>query len=315
MQQTLTQQSQGGLICHGGWDTHHHIFEPATFPYSASRHLTPPPATVEEYIEFRRRLGLSNSVLTHGLSYGDDCTSMKSFIPRLGASTTRGIGVIDPDHVTDDHLREMNETGVRGVRVNLYHYGAMEDVEAQKRVLSAHGARLSAASLPWSVTMTTTRTEFWDELRPYVETTFSQFGLDLVTDHFALLKGTSMLPEKYKNDPTAQPGFKAVVELVRSGRLWVKLSAPYRVSGLAPTFHDLEYLVRALVGANKYRVLWGSDWPHTPRMKIRSPEEALKETPYLCVDDEAWLRMLRSWLSDEEWHLLMVENPGRLFEK
>ena len=27
MQQTLTQQSQGGVICHGGWDTHHHIFE------------------------------------------------------------------------------------------------------------------------------------------------------------------------------------------------------------------------------------------------------------------------------------------------
>lgn len=238
---------------------------------------------------------------------------MKSFIPRLGASMTRGIGVIDPDSVTDSQLREMSDAGVRGVRVNLYHYGAMEDVEAQKRVLAAHAARLAAASLPWSVTMTTTRTEFWEELRPFVETTFSRFGLDLVTDHFALLKGSSMLPEEFKNDPTAQPGFRAVVELVRSGRLWIKLSAPYRVSELAPSFPDLEYLVRALVDANKHRVLWGSDWPHTPRMKTRSPEEALKETPYLGVDDEAWLKTLRSWLSDEEWHLLMVENPIRLF--
>lgn len=238
---------------------------------------------------------------------------MKSFIPRLGASMTRGIGVIDPGNVTDSQLREMSDAGVRGVRVNLYHYGAMEDVEAQKRVLTAHAARLAAASLPWSVTMTTTRTEFWEELRPFVETTFSQFGLDLVTDHFALLKGSSMLPEKYMNDPTAQPGFTAVVELVRSGRLWIKLSAPYRVSEMAPSFPDLKYLVRALVDANKHRVLWGSDWPHTPRMKTRSPEEALKETPYLGVDDEAWLKTLRSWLSDEEWHLLMVENPIRLF--
>lgn len=275
--------------------------------------MTPPPATVEEYIEFRRRLGLSNSVLAHGLSYGDDCTSMKSFIPRLGASMTRGIGVIDPDTVTDGTLREMSDAGVRGVRVNLYHYGAMEDVGAQKRVLAAHASRLAAVSLPWSVTMTTTRTELWDELRPFVEDKFSGFGLDLVTDHFALLKGASMLPQQYKDDPAGQPGFRAVVELVRGGRLWVKLSAPYRVSELAPYFPDLEYLVRALVDANKYQVLWGSDWPHTPRMKTRSPEEALKETPYLGVDDEAWLTTLRSWLSDDEWQLLMVDNPIRLF--
>lgn len=275
--------------------------------------MTPPPATVEEYIEFRRRLGLSNSVLTHGLSYGDDCTSMRSFIPRLGASTTRGIGVIDPDTVTDETLREMSRAGVRGVRVNLYHYGAMEDPRAQERVLAAHAARLASASLPWSVTMTTTRTASWDELRPFVEAEFSRYGLDLVTDHFALLKGASMLPAEYGGDPSRQPGFRAVVELVRSGRLWVKLSAPYRVSELTPFFPDLEYLVRALVDANKHRVLWGSDWPHTPRMKTRTPEEALKETPYLGVDDEAWLKTLRSWLSDEEWQLLMVENPIRLF--
>lgn len=238
---------------------------------------------------------------------------MKSFIPRLGASLTRGIGVIDPDTVTDNTLQEMSNAGIRGIRVNLYHYGAMEDVEAQKRCLTAHAARLAAASLPWSVTMTTTRTEFWDELRPFVETSFAQFGLDLVTDHFALLKGSSMLSAEHKDDPTGQPGFRAVVELVRSGRLWIKLSAPYRVSELAPSYPDLKYLVRALVDANKHQVLWGSDWPHTPRMKTRSPEEALKESPYLSVDDEAWLKTLKSWLSEEEWRLLMVENPLRLF--
>lgn len=209
----------------------------------------------------------------------------------------------------------MSEAGIWGIRVNLYHYGAMEDVEAQKRCLTAHAARLAAASIPWSITMTTTRTEFWDELRPFVETEFAQFGLNLVTDHFALLKGSSMLPAEYKGDPTRQPRFRAVVELVRSGRLWIKLSAPYRVSELAPNYPDLEYLVRALVDANKHQVLWGSDWPHTPRMKTRSPEEALKESLYLSVDDESWLKTLKSWLSEEEWRLLMVENPLRLFGK
>lgn len=49
-------------------------------------------------------------------------------------------------------------------------------------------------------------------------------------------------------------------------------------------------------------------------MKVRTREEALKETPYLEVDDMAWLRGLRSWLSDQEWKTLMVENPQRLYD-
>jgi hypothetical protein len=49
-------------------------------------------------------------------------------------------------------------------------------------------------------------------------------------------------------------------------------------------------------------------------MKVRTREEALKEAPYLEVDDMAWLRSLRSWLSDQEWKTLMVENPQRLYD-
>jgi predicted TIM-barrel fold metal-dependent hydrolase len=71
--------------------------------------------------------------------------------------------------------------------------------------------------------------------------------------------------------------------------------------------------VRVFLDANPRRILWGSDWPHTPRIKVRTHEEAMKETPYLEVDDEAWLRSLRSWLSDEEWDLVMVQNTTKLF--
>ena len=48
-------------------------------------------------------------------------------------------------------------------------------------------------------------------------------------------------------------------------------------------------------------------------MTVRSKEEALRETPFLEVDDGAWLRSLRKWLSDEEWNLLMVRNPQTLY--
>ena len=58
----------------------------------------------------------------------------------------------------------------------------------------------------------------------------------------------------------------------------------------------------------------GTIRPHTPLMKVRTKEEALKETPYLEVDDLAWLKSLRTWLTDEEWHSLMVLNPRRLYD-
>lgn len=284
-----------------------------TFPYSEDRHITPPPTTVEQFLQFKKSLGLTNSALTHGLSYGDDCRPLKHFVSRLGTVQTRAIGVIDPETTTDAEMREMHGYGTRGVRVNLYRYGAMDDVELQKKALLAHAERMRSLGLPWSLTMTTTRTEFWDELGPFVEGNLVPHGIPMVTDHFAVLKGPSMLPPEYRDDPTTQPAFASVVRLVQQGHLWIKLSAPYRVSEMKPDYAELKFLVRALVDANKHRVIWGSDWPHTPRMRVRTRKEAVKETPYLEVDDLSWLESLRSWLSDEEWHLLMVDNPKVLF--
>ena len=48
-------------------------------------------------------------------------------------------------------------------------------------------------------------------------------------------------------------------------------------------------------------------------MKVRSHEEAMKETPFQDVDDKAWLISLRAWLTDEQWTLLMLENPEELY--
>ncbi|KAF5629804.1 uncharacterized protein FTJAE_8449 [Fusarium tjaetaba] len=311
--QALTKSTKAELFPNGGWDTHHHIFEPSTFSYSPTRHLTPPAATVQSFKTFRQKLGITNSVLTHGLSYGDDCTSLKTFVTQLGKSSTSGVGVIDPENTTDDEIRDMQAAGICGLRVNLYHYNAMEDVELQKKTLRAYLERVTRLSLPWSLTMTTIRTDFWDTLESFVREEVAPTGRPLITDHFGLLKAPSMLPAQYRQDPTQQPGFAPILRLVKDGLLYVKLSAPYRVSEHSPRYSDLKFLVRALVDANPRQVIWGSDWPHTPRMKVRSHEEAMKETPFLEVDDEAWLWSLREWLSDQEWHMLMVDNPKRLF--
>lgn len=269
-------------------------------------------ASIQQFREFKKRLGITHSVLTHGLSYGDDCTSLEAFIPELERNRTYGIGVIDPRNFTQQRLQQMKEAGIRGIRVNVYRYHAMHDVQLQKVALIEHSQVLKEYCPTWSMAFTHTHPEFWASLTPIVED-ISASGIPVVTDHFALLKGSSMLPEEYGSDPTRQPGFADIIALVRSGVLYVKLSAPYRVSNMGPNYEDLRPVVKALIKANPRKLLWGSDWPHTPRMKVRSQEEALKETPFLQVDDEAWLRSLKSWLSDEEWHLVMVQNPRDLY--
>lgn len=316
----------------GGWDVHHHVFEreyirtmttcnvqanvlwlASRFPYSASRHLTPPPATVQQFVDFKRVTGLSHSVLTHGLSYGSDCTSLLAFLSELGSSNTKGISVIDPDTTSDETIALMHDAGVRGIRVNLYKYSAMHDLERQKIALREHARRITRFP-GWTMAFTHVHPEFWGRLRPVIEHDVTSRGIRLVTDHFALLKGPSMLDPDCEGDIARQDGFAEIVSLVRDGLLWVKLSGPYRVSELGPDYQDLKPLVRAFVDANPRRVLYGSDWPHTPRMSVRSQEEAMREMPYLDVDDLAWLRSLKSWLSEEEWELMVLRNPRELYD-
>ncbi|KAM0550194.1 hypothetical protein ACHAPJ_009042 [Fusarium lateritium] len=260
--------SKADLFPRGGWDTHHHIFDPATFPYSPTRHLTPPAATADDYDKFAKDVGLTKCVLTQGLSYGTDTSSLKAFTAQLGDRAAAAICVIDPEASTDEQLKDLQDNGIRGLRVNLYHFKAMEDVDLQKKALLAHLKRVRDLSLPWSLTMTTIRTEFWDILEPFVREHIAKSGIPLITDHFGLLKAPSMLSDVYKDDPTAQPGFAAIMRLVQDGCLYVKLSAPYRLSTVSPYYEDLRFLVRAFMDANKHQVLWGSDWPHTPIMRV-----------------------------------------------
>ena len=58
------------------------------------------------------------------------------------------------------------------------------------------------------------------------------------------------------------PGFQALIRLLKSGRGWAKLSAPYRTSLQPPPYDDMTPFAHALVEAAPDRLVWGSDWPH-----------------------------------------------------
>ena len=56
-----------------------------------------------------------------------------------------------------------------------------------------------------------------------------------------------------------QPGFADLLELVRSGKAYLKISGAYRASKLAPDYQDVVPLARALIATNADRVVWGTD--------------------------------------------------------
>lgn len=190
-------------------------------------------------------------MLTHGLSYGDDCTSLNSFVNTLGPSFTRGCAVIN-EQSSDDEIAILNENGVRGIRLNLYGYNAMTDVEKQTRIMKLYAERVRHQA--WFVEFLQLNPENWQPLGKVIST----LPIQVVTDHHALLKAESMLPAG--TDVLSQTGLNEIVELLKTGQFWVKLSAPYRSSTKAPYYEDMKPIVLALVEGNPKRVLWGSDW-------------------------------------------------------
>ena len=74
-----------------------------------------------------------------------------------------------------------------------------------------------------------THPEFWNELTGIL-TELEPAHAWGVTDHFALIKGTSMLPPEIVVHE--QLGFKEVLDLVCKGHLYVKLGAPYCVNDM-----------------------------------------------------------------------------------
>jgi D-galactarolactone isomerase len=95
--------------------------------------------------------------------------------------------------------------------------------------------------------------------------------------------------------------FHCLLRLVDSGRVWVKLSAPYEVSRSGPPLYDdVGRLAKLLVEAAPERMLWASNWPH--------PSVSAKP------DDAILLDLLLEWAPDEAARRrILVDNPAELY--
>ncbi|ORY81811.1 hypothetical protein BCR35DRAFT_321341 [Leucosporidium creatinivorum] len=309
-------KAQPRLMPPGSWDTHHHIFDLDRFPLASTRHFTPDSAPLSALEVFHHDLGIDHPALAHGLSFGRDLSSLEFYLEYFEGSA-RAYGVIELESVTDEELERLYKTGITGIRIDFHLHKCQHDVELQKKFIKAYTERVAGRLS--GVQVYSPHPEFWEELTPIVLNS----PVPIVLDHFGGLRTPSLVSFLAKTrgsstttafETLSQPGLSAIKALFKSGRLYIKLSAPYRVSE-DPTYADMEPLVRELVEANPERVLYGSDWPHTQpfhrRPKDLKPEDT--ET-FVDFDDRAWVERLKGWLTEQQWQLLLVENPRRLFE-
>jgi predicted TIM-barrel fold metal-dependent hydrolase len=276
----------------GACDCHNHIVgTPDAYPMDPQRVYTAGPASVSALLAERKRLGLSRNVLIQASFYGTDNRCMLDALAEFG-DTARGVVVVSPS-ILNDELRAFDKLGVRGVRVNL-ETGGNRDPKAASAALAALATKL--APLGWHIqlyAMLSVIDQIADEI--------AALPVPVVIDHFG--RAVAALG-------TAQPGFSTLLDLVRSQKIYVKLSGSRHISKV-PGETDVAPLAHALIKAGADRLLWGSDWPHTSR---RADGSRIDVAPYAIVDDEAQLRLVRSWCANDAiWKAIMADAPARLY--
>ncbi len=288
----VTQTPVSFDVPKGACDCHVHIFGPDDrFPFAPDRKYTPPNASIADLNALHKALHIDRVVVVHPSPYGADNACTVDAVRQMGARA-RGVAVID-DRTSEAELDAMHEAGIRGVRVNLESAGESDPATAARHLQSA-SARV--ARLGWHVQTYTNL----DVLRPLTDAIL-QMPTPLVVDHFGLAQAARS---------TGQPGFAELLSLLRSGKIYVKISAAYRISTV-PDHPEAAPIARAIIEANPDNVVWGTDWPH-PGGSRRDP---MAIEPYRPIDNGAALNRLASWTRDSTTlRKILVDNPARLYQ-
>jgi len=279
----------------GACDCHTHIHaDPEKFPFFSGRVYTPEPASPEEMTALHKALHIERVVIVTPSVYGTD-NSATLFGIKARGPTARGVAVID-DKTPESDLDAMQKEGFRGIRLNLA-TGGINDPNVAKQRFQAAVDRMKARG--WHVQLYTSL-----PLISAIKDLVLSAPVPAVFDHFGGAQAALGVE---------QPGFSDLVELVKSGKAYVKISGAYRASKLAPDYPDVVPFAKALIAANPDRIVWGTDWPH-PDAVTPPGRKVTDVTPLLQIDDGNLLNQLPVWAPDAAIRKkILVDNPARLY--
>jgi D-galactarolactone isomerase len=260
-------------------DTHIHIYEPA-LPLAKTAIAAPPPGSVEDYRAVQRRLGLERVVVVQPSAYGTDNRATVEAVAAFGENAARGIAVVEAE-TPHAELERLSQAMMVGARFLMLPGGAIGWDQ-----LDRIAARVSEHD--WHVQL-----QLDGRLLPDRLAQIERWSSRIVIDHV----GKFIKPVAVDH-----PSFLCLLNLLETGRVWVKLSAPYEVSVSGPPhYEDIGVLAKALVRAAPERMLWASNWPHP----------SAQENP---PDDVRLLELLDEWVEDTATRdRILVENPALLY--
>lgn len=277
-------------------DCHVHVFGDAQrYPFSPNRGYTPETASIAELRRSLDALQMDRVVIVQPSVYGTDNRCTLDAIRELG-NRARGVAVIDAT-TSDATLDEMERAGIRGIRLNLAQAG-VTDPEAALEAFRTPVERVRTRG--WHIQLNASL-----RVLGAISEQLLSSPVPLVVDHFGGAQAAAGVQ---------QPGFDALMALVKSGNTYVKISgAGDLVSAQAPEYADVAPLAKALVAVNPQRILWGSNWPH-PDSRTLPGRKNTDIAPFMPTDDGRMLNLLAVWVPDAAIRrTILVDNPARLY--
>jgi predicted TIM-barrel fold metal-dependent hydrolase len=276
-------------------DCHTHSYgDPQKFPLSPQHVNTPEGTLPEEMSALHRALHMERVVIVTPSAYGADNSSTMYGMKARGA-TARGIAVVN-DKTPDADFDSMYRAGFRGARIISGVSGPV-DPPAARPIYQAAMDRFK--NHKWMIELYTSLA-----VTSNIKDLVHASPVPTVFDHFGGVQAELGL---------LQPGFADLLELIRSGSAYVKISGAYRSSTKGPDYPDVAPFAKAFIEANPDRVLWGSDWPHPDSTPYpgRKPSDIM---PLYPIDDGRLLNQLPVWAPDPAIRKkILVDNPARLY--
>ncbi len=276
-------------------DSHVHVVGPIDhYPQLLQARVHPAaPAPLQRLCALGVACGIERFVIVQPSFYGTDNSLVLESHDALDGRG-RGVAVVDPATVPQAELRDYATRGVRGLRLNLY--SPVGNVDRGRMAAAFAAAAAIAKPLGWHVQVIA--------------------ALEILVEHADLL-GRSAVPiviDHYgvygHHGPTGDAG-KALLDLLRRPHVWMKLSAPYRVSDDPLATKPDPTWLSAFLDAARDRCLWGSDWPHTQPHGPQAGVAAIGYRPiaYATLVDDFVAALGSAELGD----MIMRDNPARLY--
>ena len=263
----------------GACDCHFHIFD-APSHFVEERFYTPPRASLSDYKNLQKTLGIERSVIIQPSIYGCDNRTILSTCHN--DDNMKAVIVIDST-TSLETLRHYadNYPNIVGCRLNLLFSTAVKHGSLTELIKKI-------ADFNWHLQILADISRF-----EQFESLISTAPIPIVFDHLGHIS-TSLSVNHH--------AYQSFLRALSEGLLWVKLSAPYRITCKSDChYDDVEPFVTALLNANPEQLLWGTDWPHP-------------QSPTPLPDETDMLNQFLEWIaSSDDRQKIFVDNPARFY--